>query len=74
MLINKVSEPNVTIPCLQASQIAHLIKNYTEELKNRSLIIPPEKMDASMIKKACRSSVFMDSYDEDLLSAMLNKA
>ncbi|XP_045181128.2 myosin-I heavy chain-like isoform X2 [Mercenaria mercenaria] len=54
-----------------ASQVAHLIKEYTEELKNRSLIIPPQKMDNSMIQKACRSSVFIDSYDEELLSAML---
>ncbi|XP_052271099.1 unconventional myosin-VIIb-like isoform X2 [Dreissena polymorpha] len=56
----------------QASQIAHLIKEYTEELKGRSLIVPPEKMDASMIKKACRSSVFIDSYDEEMFSAMLS--
>ncbi|XP_052766932.1 myosin-I heavy chain-like isoform X3 [Mya arenaria] len=56
----------------QASQIAHLIKEYTEELKKRSLIIPPQKMDSSMIRNVpCRSSVFIDSYDEELLSAML---
>ena len=56
---------------LQASQIAHLIKDYTEELQKRSLLSQP-KMDTSMISNhARRSTVFIDSHDEELLSAML---
>ncbi|KAL4238111.1 hypothetical protein ACF0H5_002823 [Mactra antiquata] len=72
MIVGDVAKGNkYMFHTTQAAQIAHLIKEYTEELKNRSLIVPPQKMDASMIQKACRSSVFIDSFDEELLSAML---
>ncbi|KAK3585200.1 hypothetical protein CHS0354_027488 [Potamilus streckersoni] len=56
----------------QASQIAHLIKDYMEELKARSILKPLSADSAAFANRISRcSTVFIEDEDDDIMVSML---
>ncbi|KAL3874589.1 hypothetical protein ACJMK2_037577 [Sinanodonta woodiana] len=56
----------------QASQIAHLIKDYMEELKARSILKPPSADSAAFANRISRcSTVFIEDEYDDIMASML---